>query len=558
MKLPKSLGTPFGITALHLICLVVFVVGIFGSARRASAEGFLRTRGQDIVDEKGEKVLLRGVGLGNWMLPEGYMWRFGNEGDRPRKIERLVSDLIGEEKAAQFWKKFRKEYISEADIKRIAELGFNSVRPALNARLFLTEGEKPEYVQEGFELLDSLVGWCRTAGIYVIIDMHAAPGGQTGANIDDSARDQAELFADKQNQDRLADLWVKLATRYKDEPAIAAYDLLNEPLPKRTGAFDKYKEQLEPLYQRITKAIRAVDKRHIITIEGADWANDWSVFSQRFDDNLVYQFHYYCWDQPTNLKSVGQYLANRRRLDAPIWCGETGEKDNAIYWGTADYFEANNIGWSFWPWKKMETRNTPCSIKTPTVWEQIAAYSRGGGAKPSPEAAQKAFDELLKNIRLENCVFFPDVVNALFRRVPGRVEAENYGHEGPGKSYFVKNNSQNSKYYRTSEPVPVETLETGGGGRRSDQALKLGAEEWTAYTVGSLETRSYNAVVRLNAESAPAALQVCLGDECQETTITETGWVELKLKPVAFAKGGNRLKLLVEKGILRVDWVRFE
>ena len=107
---------------------------------------------------------------------------------------------------------------------------------------------------------------------------------------------------------------MRIATRYKDEPTVAAYDLLNEPLPKRTGAAAKYKDQLEPLYRRITKAIRAIDKRHMITLEGYDWANNWSVFSSRFDDNLVYQFHYYCWDNPTELKSIHKYLTERKRL----------------------------------------------------------------------------------------------------------------------------------------------------------------------------------------------------------------------------------------------------
>jgi len=125
---------------------------------------FLHTQGQDMVDENGHKVLLQGVGLGNWLLPEGYMWKFGQAGDRPRKIEKLVSELIGPEKAARFWPEFRRNYITEADIARIAELGFNSVRPALNARLFLTEGENGQFIHEGFELLDNLVSWCPGAG----------------------------------------------------------------------------------------------------------------------------------------------------------------------------------------------------------------------------------------------------------------------------------------------------------------------------------------------------------------------------------------------------------
>ena len=245
------------------------------------------------------------------------MWKFGDAGDRPRKIEKIVSDLIGQEDADRFWLEFRKNYITEADIRRIAELGFNSVRPALNARRFLTEGDNPAYVDEGFRLLDDLVRWCGKHNVYVIIDMHGAPGGQTGTNIDDSANDQPELFMDPKYEKRLIDLWVKIAERYKDEPTVAGYDLLNEPLPERTGAAAKYKQELEPLYRRITTAIRKVDKKHMIILEGADWSNDWSVFSKPFAPNLVYQFHYYCWDNPDNLRDISPYLDFPQEVERP-------------------------------------------------------------------------------------------------------------------------------------------------------------------------------------------------------------------------------------------------
>ena len=132
---------------LCLAALVLYLLLPSGLASHgiSHAAGFLHVHGDDIVDESGHKVMLRGVGLGNWMLPEGYMWRFGAAGDRPRRIEKIVSDLIGSDKAGQFWKEYRRQYVSEKDIQRIAELGFNSVRPALDARLFLTEGENPDY-----------------------------------------------------------------------------------------------------------------------------------------------------------------------------------------------------------------------------------------------------------------------------------------------------------------------------------------------------------------------------------------------------------------------------
>ncbi len=517
---------------------------------------FLRTRGQDMVNEGGDKVLLRGVGLGNWMLPEGYMWKFANGGDRPRKIEKIVSDLIGEQNAARFWSEYRRRYITEADVARIAELGFNSVRPALNARLFLTEGDNAVYVDEGFQLLDNLIGWCRTHGLYVIIDMHGAPGGQTGSNIDDSPNDQPELFMDKRNQDRLVDLWVKIVSRYKNEPTVAAYDLLNEPLPKRTGAEDKYKDQLEPLYKRITAAIRQVDARHMITLEGADWANDWSVFGPPFDDNVFYQFHYYCWERPTKLNDISRFLDRRAQLRAPVWVGETGEKDNAIYWGTTQYFEANNIGWSFWPWKKMDATNGLNSVKPPQGWDAVRAYSSGGPA-PNRDSAQKTFDELLENIRIRNCVFFPDVANAIFRRIPGRIEAENYGHEGANKSYFVKDPSKKSQYYRLSEPVPIEPI-AGGGRRSSGQAIRLGEGEWSAYTINSQASKDYPAVMRARADSGPAVVELSVGGHAQEATLTGADWAEVTLKAVPFSQGTNKLKLLVKSGMASLDWIAFE
>ncbi len=524
----------------------------------AHAEGFLQVRGVDMVDEKGEKVLLRGVGLGNYLLPEGYMWKFGTVGDRPRKIEKIISDLIGPEAADRFWPEFRQNYITEADIQRIAELGFNSVRPALNARLFLTEDEPPVYVEEGFRLLDDLVRWCKRYNIYVIIDMHGAPGGQTGANIDDSANDQPELFIDSKYQQRLIDLWVKIAERYHDEPTVAGYDLLNEPLPERTGAAAKYKHQLEPLYKRITSAIRQVDKRHMIILEGADWSNDWSVFSEPFAPQLVYQFHYYCWDRPDNLRDISSFLKYRKQWNVPVWVGETGESNKALYWATTQYFEANNIGWSFWPWKKLETTNGPYSIVKPAAWDAIVAYTHGK-EKPSQEIAQQAFDELLQNVKLENCVYNAKIVHALFRRLPVRVEAENFGHDGPDKSFSVKETSGKSQHYRQTEEVPIVVSDADGGHQReSHQYIRLTDNEWTSYEVNSPAAQPYSVVIRVKATRLPATFTFSFNDQQEELELNDKSWTEKKAGIVNATPGSNRMALQVKSGTILFDWIDVE
>ncbi len=538
---------------LSWIALAGVLIGAAPSARSGAAElTFLKAQGQNIVNQSGDKVLLRGVGLGNWMLPEGYMWKFGNQADRPRRIEKLVSDLIGPEQADRFWAEFRKNYITEADVQRIAGLGYNSVRPALNARLFLTESDPPLRVNEGFELLDNLVKWCKARGIYVIIDMHGAPGGQTGQNIDDSANDKPELFMQTKHQDRLVDLWTAIAKRYQDEPAVAGYDLLNEPLPGRTGAAAQFKDQVEPLYQRITKAIRQVDQKHMIILEGMDWSNDWSVFTKPFDGNLVYQFHYYCWDTPARLKSIQHYVDMGKRFNAPVWVGETGERDGTIYWATTEYFEANNIGWSFWPWKKMDAANAPCSIVAPRQWDAIVAYSHGG-AKPPRDVAQKAFDELLVNIRLENCASFPAVVNSMLRRAPARIEAENFGHGGLNVSYSVKDAGAHSEFYRVDEPVRVNARESGR--RRSDQFITLKASEWTAYTIDSGASTNCAITLRVRAENAPAEAQLVVGDRILDVKITQGTWTDIKLGLVSLDRGANRLKWIVKQGTVDLDWL---
>lgn len=552
--LRKKIGITAGVVLCRIWIPAAALFGVMASASPAApAPLFLHTQGQDIVNEHGEKVLLRGVGLGNWLLPEGYMWKFGDDADRPRRIEKLVSDLIGPEEAKRFWTEYRQNYITEADIERISQLGYNSVRPALNSRLFVGDGNVPNNSSEGFALLDNLIKWCKANGVYVIIDMHAAIGGQTGQNIDDSADDKPELFIERKYQDELVELWKAIAQRYKDEPAVAGYDLLNEPLPERTGAAKAYKAQLEPLYQRLTKEIRAVDSKHIIIVEGADWANDWSVFTKPFDSNMVYQFHYYCWDSPSKLKSIKQYLDYRTRLNAPIWAGETGERDDAIYWATTEYFEANNIGWSFWPWKKMDTRgNTPYSINPPAQWDAIAAYTQGG-EKPSREVAQKGFDELLKNIRLENCLFFPDVVNSMMRRAPAKIEAGNFGHEGLNKSYFVKNPEQRSKFYRLSEPVSIISL--GSNRWRSDQYITLDSTEWTSYTISSDIPKNYQVVIRAKAASGPSSVELAIGDHSRTVKLANNSWNDISAGTVALARGPNRLKWTVKSGAADLAWI---
>ena len=125
--------------------------------------------------------------------------------------------------------------------------------------------------------------------------MHCAPGGQTGANIDDSWG-YPWIYDSPQEQQRAITIWKRIAAHYRDSETVLGYDLLNEPIPN-FPELRKYDSQLEPLYRRIVAGIREVDKNHVVILGGAQWDTDFTVFGPPFDANVMYTFHKY-WMPP--------------------------------------------------------------------------------------------------------------------------------------------------------------------------------------------------------------------------------------------------------------------
>jgi hypothetical protein len=370
--------------------------------------GFVRVSGTDLIDGYGYYLLLRGVSLANWLEPEGYMWQLdGSEGDRPRRIEARVSELIGPAAAATFWNDYRDAYTTEDDIARIAALGFNSVRVAMNARLLLPEGQDT-FDETEVQRITSVIAWCRKYGVYVILDMHCAPGGQTGTNIDDDVSDQPELYTQSDNQDRLVKIWQELARRYSKETILLGYDLLNEPIAPNHA---QYNDKLWPIYQRAGAAIRAVDPDHILIVEGAQWANNWSSLHAPFDDKLVYSFHKY-WNN-NDQGAIQQYVDLRAQWQRPVWVGESGENDDDWYRASFTLLEKNGIGWAFWPWKKIAGGNDPYDVPQPNGWGAIQSYVGNHANKPSAAAAKATFDALVAGARFSQSTYNEHVVCSL-------------------------------------------------------------------------------------------------------------------------------------------------
>lgn len=408
---------------------------------RHTAEGFISAQGKQLVDGKGRPVLLRGVGLGSWFLPEGYMWKMPAEADRPRRMEKLILELVGPQSAAEFWEAYWDNFISEEDVRQIAAEGFNSLRLPINARYLTGRDDSSAILESRIARIDSLLRWCRAHQVYVILDLHGAPGGQTGTNIDDSEFDRPDLFRIRENQDRTVEIWRTLAERYKDEYIIAGYDLLNEPLPEW---FSEYNGKVLPLYRRITEAIRSVDSRHLIILEGVHWATDWSIFQEPFDENVMLQFHKY-WNNPDK-ESIAAYLDARDKWNLPIFMGEGGENNPDWYSGAFRMFEDLDISWNFWTWKKLATHNSPVSISLPAGWDRLVravASESPGSAAPTDrtdqadrgldaESARSILNDFAESVKFGNCEYRPEVVRALLRRPPVRIPAIFYSYRDKG------------------------------------------------------------------------------------------------------------------------------
>lgn len=482
--------------------------------RPADFTGFVHREGNRIVDGTGKPLLLRGMGIGNWMLPEGYMWKLSPI-DSARQIEAHLEDLAGPEAAQRFWTGFRAAFFNEDDVRRIAESGFDHIRLPINARLIQDEAGEP--IEAGLRMIDDCVEWCRRHQLWLLLDLHGAPGGQTGTNIDDSPRGDPDLFIDPQRYRHLAiKVWELLARRYRHETVVMGYDLLNEPLPNDWQ--HKYPAELVALYQDMTAAIRAIDPDHLIMYEGSHWATNWSIFDGVWDENSALQFHRY-W-MPPDRAHIAEYLDARERLGLPIYMGEGGENNLEWLYAAHRLYEAHDIGWNFWPWKKIGTKTSPASIVAPEGWQEIVDYGKGG-PRPPREAVQRTLEALVEAMRLENCVWNENVVRAINGDRPAVIPGWAFGYRGAGESHGVREGTA-LKGLREEDAVSIVPLSGAAGlptgfhhtdGRDYLPAERMGARlragDWLEYEA---VTGELAAIAVTDETDEPAPVSVSLSE----------------------------------------------
>jgi endoglucanase len=225
------------------------------SAKKAPVSAaVVRVEGDHIVGPDGKPLVLKGVAFGN---------RVWND----ERIPLTDHD--------------------ERDYERIADLGMNAVRFYMNYKTFESDEAPGKWLADGFRWLDDNVAWAKRHGVYLILNMHFPPGGYQ------SLGGGKALWSEPKFQTRFIALWRAIAERYVNEPTIAGYDLLNEPVVSSSIS------QWQTLAERTITGIREIDGNHAIFVErvnavGADYLeNQDRNFFRVHDPNVVYEFHFY-------------------------------------------------------------------------------------------------------------------------------------------------------------------------------------------------------------------------------------------------------------------------
>lgn len=295
-----------------------------------TSEDFLQVEGNRILNQRNEEIILQGVNLGGWLIQE--YWMCPIQGD-PNIVQwtnletlNVLEKRFTEEQVQELIDTYQDNWITEWDIKNIADHGLTVIRVPFWYRNFMLDAEGT-WIDEnfdenpGFQRLDWVIEMAEKYGLYIILDMHGCPGGQTTDHVCGSAR-RCELFEREEYQDAMEKLWVAIAERYQNNPAVAAYDIMNEP---QVYEGDVNSDPRNLLYDRMIKAIRKVDDRHIITVEGI-----WSLYCLPKPEesgwtNIIYQTHAYdIHDAEQYCREVREYSETYK---IPVYVGEFYDLD---------------------------------------------------------------------------------------------------------------------------------------------------------------------------------------------------------------------------------------
>ncbi len=571
--------------------------GVIFSCVSLSAQ-YLHVEGKKIIDKTGNEIILRGMGLGGWMLQEGYMLETNSFANAQHEIRAKIKDLVGEENTVAFYDAWYANHCTKTDIDSLASWGFNSVRLPMHYNLFTLPIEQEPvagqntWLEKGFAMTDKLLEWCEANQIYLILDLHAAPGGQgRDAAISDYDSSKPSLWESDANKQKTIALWKKLAERYANEEWIGGYDLINEPNwnfttgANQNGCGETNNAPIRQLYVDITNAIREVDQNHIIYIEGNCWGNNYTNIFPKWDNNMVASFHKY-WNY-NDQGSIQFAIDMRNQQNLPVWLGESGENSNVWFANAIRLMENNSIGWAWWPMKKVGSVVNPLTIERNDGYNTLLNYWKNGGTKPTVDFAQQALIQLAENLKIENNIYRKDVIDAMFRQVndastipfaennvPGVIHLSDYDLGRYGKAYADNDSATyhvntstytawNSGWSYRNDGVDIEASSDGDANSNGFNVGWTQDGEWMQYTLTVDSSASYQVTLRYASSGTGAKVKLNLNgaDITESLELSSTGgnqvWNNRIIDNVVLYKGTQRLRLEIEKGGANLGFLTF-
>ncbi len=550
----------------NLAVLTLILVGAF-AASGVQAQ-FVRAEGTSIVDGDGNPLYLRGMNLGNWLLWEGYLMMGDfNYRTHTQFLESLAQAFGGNmAQAREFEHQWRLHYVTEQAIIDLKNLGFNSVRVPFHYNMFWQNGQLSDH---GFQYIDRLIEWCTTHQVYILLDMHAAPGyqnpGDHSDNMDSNASQPRHTvrFWDGDNVAIASQVWRHIADRYKDEPIIWGYDLINEPVLQ-----DGREYELLPSLIAMRNAIREVDNNHIIVAQGHWWASqdqyiDWmepatqaaTGVTQRWDDNLVYQTHHYVFGNPQWVPDLFGRVDRTNKLGVPLILGEYGEDTNNIIRQMTDWSIDNIAGHFPWSFKKMSHDRTLWTIPPNNVYNQVVnAINNGTVAPPGSYEGMIAFAQ--NNIAngspgIQWHQGFYDAVKTEDVTPPAGCGSASY--QGVGQAIDAVS-------FCAMHGIQTEPTSDQGGG---ENVGWTSVGDWLDYNINVPQTGTYTLTYRVASTANTGEIQLLdqSGSTLAATSLPNTGgwqtWTSVSTE-VALAAGQQTLRLYVAGAGFNLNWFRLE
>jgi endoglucanase len=566
---------------LFLCCLssVMILTSLIDGHSQMS---MLSQSGTKIVNASGSEVIMKGINLGDWVLQEG--WMISGDGNNPgtqSDMKRIYKNQGQTEAQIEaFYSSWRTNFIQKADIDFIKSKGMTCVRFPMHYELFLTAAQRAyrnavvwdnskysayktqlanwvanntlatDYTADGYKLIDNLITWCSANNIYIILDMHAAPGGQgTDTHISDCVSVANDLWLSTVNQDVLNAIWKNISTRYKTNSTIAMYDLINEPnnIPSTTT--------MKNVYQRLITTIRNNSDNHLLMIEGNAWGNNYTnitptAFSPR--TNLVYNIHRYGTSTSTTttmsdanqLQELGNATAFRNTYQVPIFCGETGLNDNGWLSANINAMNSVGIGWTLW------------SYKWHTDWNSWG-FGRIPGNYPADGAPVMA--SVLESIKFANLV---QNTNTDYWAALSQGGSTTPPPPPPPPTCTVTNvpGTQQAESYCQMNGIQTETTTDTGGGQNVGW---VDANDWMSYSINVPAAGTYTVQYRVASQSGGGSIRLestggttVYGSIAVPSTGAWQTWTTISHN-VTLPAGQQNISVVALAGGFNLNWLSF-